>query len=512
MMEIGSGGSKAQRKPRKKPQLAPRPPMAQVVSVEGSSEIHSGEVAVELPVDGGLTPNSVGANVRVTHFGKELARLHFAAIHVDWSRVELLRDAALASARTRKDLMTVDVGNLQSTFGGKVFPENFEKSFGQAFLDHFLPLQHEKFNSTGSVDAKRLPESIEEKYKLLVLSERLGAVLKYDLHDSLQRCLSESDPGSIVRASFEFDAPPPGTVQESILDLAIEELLSDIPARLDELNNLVQGSCTFQRGELACKLFRKATEKCLSLNPDALKDIKEGHMRETPLNLEGKEVDEVEEKAAEFAAVLRQGVVLHKVGFGAFGGLRIVRIDDDLLHWTKLRKKEIKSIQRQSIVAISAIESDSQQRTLRISTNKDGTITFRVADKIVRDGLVATLSRWWSANSLLSEKRGNLSRNMETLALMDASFMARQRQEAQKGHPKSPISAVKPDENAFPSPAENATNHERNLSVATVFKENLAEVHQFEDIPPPPSLSAPASSSSLKVRKRENMPNRSGML
>eukprot|EP00516_Mucochytrium_quahogii_P006670 CAMPEP_0203755946 /NCGR_PEP_ID=MMETSP0098-20131031/9283_1 /ASSEMBLY_ACC=CAM_ASM_000208 /TAXON_ID=96639 /ORGANISM=" , Strain NY0313808BC1" /LENGTH=717 /DNA_ID=CAMNT_0050647593 /DNA_START=248 /DNA_END=2398 /DNA_ORIENTATION=- len=409
-------------------------------------------------VGGTVTADSVGANVRVVWKKKEYARLHFAAIHVPWSCVTRLRDVAEVNC-TKSEMMVVDIAKLcreeENEENVILFQENFDSVFGRIFTRYFIPLLHEKFNGKGTVSTEYFPDDIEDGFVLLVLAERLGAVLKEDIYTHLQNILNASqrednalgnNSFKLINTSIAFSSPPPReTYQAIITSEAIESLINAIPTSLKALEVLVENCCFRSRPDLAAELFRRSTLYSLAISEKSsrknLEDAKSYFSAlEERLNVKEREQSQLSlfaslmtgasetiktsyenslqnQSEAVVGAGFKQGMVLHKVGMGASGGTRVVRCLNEFIEWKKVGKREaLKSIPRTSIVAISAVESDSTKRTFRISSSKDGLITFRADSEAIRDQCVQSLQRWWSPDRNHQEKRHDLhSYNMERL-------------------------------------------------------------------------------------------------
>jgi len=172
--------------------------------------------------------------------------------------------------------MTVDLAILRQD-GVPLFNDDFNAMFREVFVRRFIPCLNEKFNQRDpSKPLTKLPEDVGDGVRLLVLCERLKAALKQDVKDHLDRQLSRSErssrpaeaaPFKIVQASLELDStvPPRGSLQERVVNHAIEMMASQLPESLDALQELCQMACDLGRGEMCMKLFRATAEKALAM-------------------------------------------------------------------------------------------------------------------------------------------------------------------------------------------------------------------------------------------------------
>jgi len=174
-------------------------------------------------------------------------------------------------------MMVVDMANLKAD-GVFLFTEdNFNAKFREVCVRRFVPLMNERFNYPNQ-PLTRLPEDVGDSLRLLVLCERLKAVLKEDVKQHLDKLVAKSAnsatpvrpnegaPFKILHASLELDTtiPPRGSLQERVVHRALDTLSSSLPESLDAIEELVRFACELGRHEMAARLFRSAAEKALA--------------------------------------------------------------------------------------------------------------------------------------------------------------------------------------------------------------------------------------------------------
>jgi len=228
-------------------------------------------------IGGEVTSSSVGANVKILWREEELERVHFPLLQVPWSFVGRLRDEA--EKNEHQGMMTVDLAILRQD-GVPLFTDDFPATFREVFVRRFVPCLNEKFNQRDpSKPLTKLPEDVGDSVRLLVICERLKGALKQDVKDHLDRLLiraekldrparqNEGAPFKIVQASLELDhtVPPRGTLQERVVQHAIDILAGQLPESLDAIQELVQLACELQRHEMCIRLFRATAEKSLQM-------------------------------------------------------------------------------------------------------------------------------------------------------------------------------------------------------------------------------------------------------
>ena len=379
--------------------------------------------------DGTLKPNSVGSNVKVFWKSMEIERIHYAALHVPWSYVGVLRDVA-ANGVQEGGYLLVNLDEILDDEGQQLFPEDFNTYFEAVFREHFVPLVHEQFNLKGA-RPKSLPDDIADCYKLLVIAERLSAKLMeiVFLHmiRTVEGCNMNDTPRQgtaykLIRVCLEFtNEPPPATCQHKIVQKAIQCLVSQIPRSLPALEDLIRESAEKQRADMAVWLFRhanahytdvaKANEEMIWDNTQnyvgelksqlqETKSNKDAHMLANFVNsYEHRSTPSLPDRVAQAGAGFSQGMILEKMVQGLSTGLRIVRCCGNFLLWKKPWKAAFnvpyKHIKRENIVTVELEEGDVHHRTLRIVTNRHPIyLSFRAADTETCLSCIGALRQW----------------------------------------------------------------------------------------------------------------------
>lgn len=382
--------------------------------------------------DGTLKPNSIGSNVRVFWKGLEIERIHYAALHVPWSYVGVLRDEA-ANGNQEGGFLHVNLDQIADDEGdeGVLFPEDFNSIFEAVFREHFVPLVHEQFNLKGA-RPDGLPSDISDCFKLLVIAERLNAKLMEVVFDHMAHAIENcSDPErpsqgisyKLVKISLGFcKRPRPASRQTKIVQKAIESLVSQIPQSLPALEDLIKLSAENQRADMAVWLFRHTNAHytdVAKLNEEMLWDSTQDYVGELKAKLEETKssnhldllvnfMSSYKQQAlsptsetcvAQAGAGFNQGIILEKIVQGLSTGPRVVRCCGNFLQWTKPWKTAFrvpdKHIKRENIVSVDLEENDVLRRTIRIVTNRHPIyLSFRASDTETCLACLAALRQW----------------------------------------------------------------------------------------------------------------------
>lgn len=224
--------------------------------------------------DNESTAPSVGANVMIYFKDELLAKVHILQLSVAWSAVsELYQEAA---GKESQGIMTVDVAHMKRD-GQLLFDDNFSVYYKDVFTKRFIPCLHEMFHQKPLTN---LPSDSTEALRLLVLCERLGAVMKQNAKTHLEQLLdrsvaldenrnaNESMPFRLFQGSMDLDliAPPRSSLQELVVNRSLEMLIHRLPESLDALGELHMIASEMHRHYMCNRLFMATSKRSQEVN------------------------------------------------------------------------------------------------------------------------------------------------------------------------------------------------------------------------------------------------------
>jgi len=435
-----------------------------------------------------LQADSIGANVRILCHGRDLSRMHWAAIAVPWSGVKVFKEYAEKSNYDRNSLTPspIDIGKLVSPKGLVLFQEDFEKVFGAIFKNCFVPVVHAKFNGQGEIPADMLPKSVDVAFKLLVIAERLSAAIENDLHKHLMMLIHETTADDLPLASVSYTlintslsfsrSPDKGTLQFNIIHEAIDTLVKLAPLSIPALEDLVQKCCINQRPDLAATLFQKTVLYSTCKTDEIVKKQEKLGSEffialEKTLNPSTRQTTQLDLFALHMGSLgsttmvasLKQGIVVSSTS-----GERVMKITGDLLHISRLGKPTGTILNREQITGISS----TTDALAFVISSVSGNTQYRTMARDIRDAMVSGLNTWWHPDNhdppsitspAVHQKRYSGGNTSNTLTHHSPSLSKEQPSSHLK--PSRGISIVPPPGSLVPPPSSRLSGDTKNTSI-----------------------------------------------